>query len=487
MKKRFLCVACCCMLFAASLSAQDVLNAELAQRVDNIAKTIKSDEKSAAEEFDGLLKGKNKKNISLLVAIGQAYLDNDMPAEAQAYADRALKVDSKSSQAYLFMGDVALAGKNVGKACGYYEQAILFDADCSEAYYKYARAYIGVNPQLSIDMLTRLKTNHPENIDVDRELANVYYTMGNYSQAKSAYDDFMAQGKPGLQDYMQYSMLLYLNKDYQKSLDMTAKGLAEDANNHLLKRLKMYDLYELKSYKDGLAAADAFFQDPTNPDYVYLDYLYRGRLYLADKQTDKAMESFNKALELDAKKEHPEVAKEASEAYESLQNYPEAIRLYQIYLDAVGDKAEISDLFLLGRLNYMAAGMTEQTEENKKAYLTKADEVFAEVSQRVPDNYLGYFWRARTNAMADPETVDGLAKPYYESALAILEKNPNSSKSIMIECQSYLGYYYFLQKDYDQSKIYWDKILVLDPENATAKQALEGLNSMKKAAAQKAN
>ena len=74
MKKRFLCVACCCMLFSASLSAQDVLNAELAQRVDNIAKTIKSEEKYSAKEFDGLLKGKNKKNIPLLVAIGQAYL-----------------------------------------------------------------------------------------------------------------------------------------------------------------------------------------------------------------------------------------------------------------------------------------------------------------------------------------------------------------------------------------------------------------------------
>ena len=472
---RFLCVACCCMLFSVSLSAQESLDAELSRKVNTIAETIKSNPDSAEDEFDDLLKGKNKKNISLLIAIGRAYLANEMIEEAQGYADRARKVDSKSSLVYLFAGDIALAQKNVGKACGYYEQAMLFDEDCYDAYYKYARAYMGVNPQLSVDKLTELKTKHPENIDVDRELANVYYYMGKYSEAKSAYDDFMSQGKPNVQDYAHYAMLLYLNKNYQQSLDMAAKGLSEDANNHLLKRLKMYNLYELKSYKDGLTAADSFFQDPTSPDYVYLDYLYCGRLYLADQQPEKAFENFNKALELDANKEHPEAIKEVSEAYESLQNYPEAIRLYQLYMDAIGDKAEISDLFLFGRLNYMAAGMAGVTEEDKKAYLTKADEIFGEVSQRVPENYLGYFWRARTNAMADPETVDGLAKPYYESALAILEKNPNSSKSIMIECESYLGYYYFLQKDYEQSKVYWNKILSLDPENETAKQALEGL------------
>lgn len=107
--------------------------------------------------------------------------------------------------------------------------------------------------------------------------------------------------------------------------------------------------------------------------------------------------------------------------------------------------------------------------------LKKADEIFAEVAQRVPDNYLGYFWRARTNAMADPESTEGLAKPYYEAALNLLEKKADASKALIIECESYLGYYHFLQKDYEQSKVYWNKILTLDPENETAKQALQGL------------
>lgn len=363
----------------------------------------------------------------------------------------------------------------MGEACGYYEQAILFDADCNEAYYKYARAYIGVNPSLSVEMLTKLKARHPEQADVDRELGNVYYQSGNYAQAKSAYEEFMQRGTPSTQDYERYAMLLYLNKDYAQSLQTARKGLATEEHNHLLQRLQMYDLYETGAYKEGLEAASAFFNGPAENDYVYLDYLYHGRLLLAEQQTDQALKCFEKALQTDPQYEHPEIAKEVSAVQEKLQRYPEAIRLYELYMNHKKEQAELSDLFLLGRLYYMAAGTISAEESEKTTYLKKADEIFAQVSQKAPDNYLGYFWRARTNAMTDPESTEGRAKPYYETALSLLEKKADASPSLLIECESYLGYYYFLQKDYAQSQVYWKKILELDPENATARQALQGL------------
>lgn len=194
----------------------------------------------------------------MLVAIGNAYLNHKCPDEAQVYADRAMKIDPKSAPVYVLAGDIALTQKNVGMACGYYEQAILFDANCYDAYYKYAHAYIGVSPQLSIDMLTKLKASHPELPEVNRELGNAYYQSGNYGKAKSAYDEFMQQGTPDTQDYEHYAMLLYLNKDYAQSLNAVEKGLDADKDNHLLKRLRMYDLYEMEAYKEGLEAADAF-------------------------------------------------------------------------------------------------------------------------------------------------------------------------------------------------------------------------------------
>ena len=48
------------------------------------------------------------------------------------------------------------------------------------------------------------------------------------------------------------------------------------------------------------------------------------------------------------------------------------------------------------------------------------------------------------------------------------------SKSL-VECNSYLGYYYFVKEDYNQSKLYWNKILEIDPGNETATKALGGI------------
>lgn len=456
-------------------TAQEKPAEETTRQIQQIAANIPTHPEEAAQQFHELLKGKDKKNVSLLVAVGNAYLSHNSLDEAQTYADKALKTEPRSAEACVLAGDIALARKKVGEACGYYEQAILFDADCNEAYYKYARAYIGVNPSLSVEMLTKLKARHPEQADVDRELGNVYYQSGNYAQAKSAYEEFMQRGTPSTQDYERYAMLLYLNKDYAQSLQTARKGLATEEHNHLLQRLQMYDLYETGAYKEGLEAASAFFNGPAENDYVYLDYLYHGRLLLAEQQTDQALKCFEKALQTDPQYEHPEIAKEVSAVQEKLQRYPEAIRLYELYMNHKKEQAELSDLFLLGRLYYMAAGTISAEESEKTTYLKKADEIFAQVSQKAPDNYLGYFWRARTNAMTDPESTEGRAKPYYETALSLLEKKADASPSLLIECESYLGYYYFLQKDYAQSQVYWKKILELDPENATARQALQGL------------
>lgn len=197
-------------------------------------------------------------------------------------------MNSKCAVAYLLSGDVALKLNDVNKASSDYNQAIYLDENCSEAYFKYAQVYKGVDPQLSLDMLMRLQTKTPDDNRISKELADVYYTMGQYGKAKEAYESYLKVGTPTEQDYTRYAMLLYLNKDYAQSSDMAKKGLELAPENHVLKRLAMYDNLELKDYKEGLEAAATFFSNPGNPDYVYLDYVYFARLLEADKQYDEA-------------------------------------------------------------------------------------------------------------------------------------------------------------------------------------------------------
>ena len=470
MKKIVLTVMSLCL--AATLWGQTPAGSEWTSQVKQAAALIKTDPAQASAAFDELLKGKNKKNVSLLVEIGQAYLSQGKPAEAAEYAQRAKDLNSKYADAYLLSGDVAMALKDVNKASSDYNQAIYLDENCSEAYFKYAQVYKGVDPQLSLDMLMRLQAKMPDDKRIAKELGDVYYTMGQYGKAKEAYEDYLKVGTPTGQDYTRYAMLLYLNKDYAQSLEVAAKGLAMTPDNHVLKRIAMYDDFELKDYDAGLEAAATFFSNADNPDLVYLDYVYFARLLEADKQYDEAVAQFSKALTMD--RSHTEIFKDISDVYEKERDFPKAIESYKSYLDGLKGEPDISDLFLYGRLNYYAA--TDTTYQDKQPmYLAEADTIFAQVANKVPDNYLGNFWRARVNSLRDPETTQGLAKPYYEMALGILEQKPDASKSVLVECNSYLGYYYFVKEDYNRSKQYWNKILEIDPGNETATKALAGI------------
>ena len=68
-----------------SLYAQSS-DAEWQMEVAKLKETIQSDPAQAAEQAEQLIKGKNKKNVELLTAIGEAYLQADKLSEAQMYA-----------------------------------------------------------------------------------------------------------------------------------------------------------------------------------------------------------------------------------------------------------------------------------------------------------------------------------------------------------------------------------------------------------------
>ena len=98
-----------------------------------------------------------------------------------------------------------------------------------------------------------------------------------------------------------------------------------------------------------------------------------------------------------------------------------------MYIYKSGDKATFGDQLALGK-NYYYAGNAIQVKdkpnlEKRKHLLLAADSIFGYVAEKSANSYLGNFWRARANSSLDPETEKGLAKPYYEAALELLEKN----------------------------------------------------------------
>jgi len=118
-----------------------------------------------------------------------------------------------------------------------------------------------------------------------------------------------------------------------------------------------------------------------------------------------------------------------------------------------------------------------------KDYLTKADTAFGVVSIKSPESHISYLWRGHTNAALDPNTTQGLAKPHYEKALALILKKIDAGDALdkfrkdLINIYRYEAWYYFdIIKDKDSTIVYCNKILELDPANADAQSLIDSYN-----------
>ena len=91
-------------------------------------------------------------------------------------------------------------------------------------------------------------------------------------------------------------------------------------------------------------------------------------------------------------------------------------------------------------------------------------------------NYANYcnYMRGQINANLDPDSKEGLAKPYYEALAKSLEnkaEKQNSEISMLKQAYLYLIVYDFnVLQDKAAAKQVAEKLLVIDPENSVAKQ-----------------
>ena len=93
-----------------------------------------------------------------------------------------------------------------------------------------------------------------------------------------------------------------------------------------------------------------------------------------------------------------------------------------------------------------------------------------------PEMTVGYVWEANTKVQLDPDSEQGLAKPYFEKVIEKGSTAPEKNKKDLISAYRYLGYYYYLKKDYESAKANYEKLLTLAANDEAAMDALKILN-----------
>jgi hypothetical protein len=106
-----------------------------------------------------------------------------------------------------------------------------------------------------------------------------------------------------------------------------------------------------------------------------------------------------------------------------------------------------------------------------------ADSAFARVLRLSPSYTPAYLWRARCNYKLDSANERWAAQPYYEKIIELVkpeERGLATNKPLVLEACRYLCDYYAKSaaKDLAKTKSFYEMILQIDPNDATAKTAL---------------
>jgi tetratricopeptide (TPR) repeat protein len=436
---------------------------------------------SSPSEAESLFKDavkKSKKDATALVAIAKTYYTQTPKNlnEAKRYIDLAIGVDPNNAGAFYMNGLIELDKGNHGEASLQIERAIYFDKNLYDAYFLQSDIMIAAqNMPQAIEYIKKVTVINPEYWIAYKKLGELYYGIQKYADAVTNFAIYYKNVANDV-DITHYAYSLFFNKQFKEARELIDKLVQQNPNDYVLLRLLGYISYETKDLVNGKKIMDKFFTLIPADKILTDDYSYYGKMLSASGNDSLAIVNYQLALKSDSTQF--QVYDEISRSLNKLKKYEEALKYSSKYFKKKPNLTPL-DYFQLGKAYYSTGNNLDVKTDSLKqlGFYLVADSLFKQVETYTPNSYLGPFWRARTNSSIDKETSLGLAKPFYEKSLEILIKDPVKYKKELSEIYNYLGFYYYVKEDKQNSLDNWKKLLELDPENLKAQEVIKSLEA----------
>ena len=432
-----------------------------------------------------------RNNPNYYLGMAEMYMQPNpgKPDLAEEYIGKSLAQKANNPNAHILKGDHFLEKGAAGDAANEYKQAIFFDKRNPVTYYKaglvYSRGRIYLEAISSMQKAIACDSGF---IPAYRDLGEIYLLLDKYHLAHQTYDKYISLIEPDTRDLIRYASILVLDKDFEDAAKIMKKLKADNVQDPKLLRIQAYTDYETGNFELGLAEIRSFFDKVDKNEPITSDYEYYAQLLRKNNLDSLAIPQYLKVIEHDSTRKplYEQIAK----IYEKSKDFPNAAHYYELNL-VNRDPATQVDYFKIGWLYYNASGKTNTDSVLRMTYINEASKNFLKVCEMSPTNHLGWFWEARTSALKDPETETGLAKPYYEKALALMDSTPDKFKTYITESLKYMGYYYYLKFEKasvdqkkqeipvfkDSSLLYWNRIVSMAPSDSTAIKAIKALKN----------
>ena len=421
---------------AIALTKKDKL--KRAEVIRGLAKTyIKSDNKELDQAIliieEAILKDpKNEDNLLLKGDALYAKTPDNASLAIKSYL-AVLDINPKSARGVVRVAKIYQAAQNQEKANEMYKQAKQIDST-------YAPAY---RANAELNML--------------------------FGKKKAAIDDWQKylNLNNNLEARYLYTSALFNAKQYCEAITEVKNLNANNFTNFYTERMLAFSYLECNldsnAVKNGLEASGRFFAIVPSNMISYMDYKTKGALLIKAGQDSLGLVEYERAIstnDIAAK----ELTAEVASKYFRAKKFDKAIELYTLRSKLLtltsAEEYELGKAIFAGPKDYVLA-----------------DTTFSKVIKLSPSYAPAYMWRARSNYKLDLNNERWAAQPYYEKVIELVKPEDRitpANKGMVIEACRYLCDYYAKStaKDLAKTKSFYEIILQIDPNDATAKTAL---------------
>jgi tetratricopeptide (TPR) repeat protein len=401
-----------------------------------------------------------KKNITVLKAVGEAYLvDSKYLVESINILNKAKGINETDFEVHILLGDAFLQqNTNAGQAVSSYERAAALKPN-ARALYKVGLVFDRAkNYENSVENYNKAIATDANYTTAYKDLGEVYYKIKEFQKAVQAYESYLKLTEKPEAVQFQYAFYLFAAKDYVKANEIFKPLISKPDVKSVTLRFAAKSQYEAGNFAEAIAIYDKYFSQAKKDEVEANDYEFYGRGLLKLKKDSLAINGLRKSLALNP--DQIELIQLIGDSYYKGKKYKESIAPYK-ELIAKRKKPQSLDYYNIGRAYYYNSQFTE------------ADSSFTKLIEMQPAMAIGFSWRAKTKANLDPDQTQGLAKPDFEKVVEIGSVNPEKNKNDLYDAYNYMAsYFYNVKHDKATTITYYEKMLQLKPDDATVKENL---------------
>lgn len=428
---------------------------------------IQDKKDSASLLFENALRKTRSKDPKILAAVARSHI-SAKAGNAQVALDllkKAIKRDKKNPELYMLMGDAYRKTGNGEEAYKAYNQALSKNSNYAAAKYKIGKIFVSQNnPTVYLNYFVQAIDADPKYAPALYDLYYHYY-FTDANKALEYFNRYVANSdKSSMNDYL-YTDLLYLTKQYGNAINKARQLLSQPQTDTIarLYKLMAYSNLGLNDTAKAIYSMNQYFAHEADSNLVAKDFETMAALYeTIDGMEDSVITSYQKAAAITKDTADRYLyTKKIADYYKERDDFAnQAYWLGKFYDN--NKQATNIDLFNWGVAHFRA-------EEYKKA-----DTVFGQYIEKYPEQEFGYYWRARTNAMRDSSMEEGLAIPYYDQLIHVIEEKDTLSstdKKWLVQAYGYKAAWETNeQNDYTAAIEHLNKVLEIDPVNDDAKR-----------------